>query len=641
MPAAPPVSRVSPVPSRLIGVLALLVAASGCSLLGGDDEPGPETVAEQLATSAQGLSLEGVPLTGQAVDPDPLEQATTAVTDVPVSVELLEVEELEGDEEPAQALARLGWSWELAGDFWDYESSAVLVRGEEGWQVDWSPTVLHPELAEGQSLAVTTLSPPRGRVLGAGGEPLVVERKVLRYGVDKARVPQGQARRSARRVADVFDLDRAAYVKKVEAYGPEAFVEAIVLRADDAVDQVPPSYADIPGAAVIEDAMPLAPTRDFAAELLGRVGPATAEVVEASEGRIRPGDDVGLSGLQARYDEQLFGTRGVLVRALPADGTEGEATVLHERAAQAGQDLALTLDRRLQERAEELLERFGGTASALVAVRPSDGHLLAAASGPGAELNAATFGQYAPGSTFKVATALALLRAGLEPQDPLPCPATTVVDGRTFGNYDDYPATRLGRIPMRTAFAHSCNTAMIGARDQLGEGDLAAAAASLGLGVDHDLGFPAYFGQVPEPETETERAASTIGQGRVLASPMAMAAVAASVAGGRTVLPVLLPDQPAPTPSGPELTAQEAEQLRGLMRAVVVEGSGRLLADVPGAVGAKTGTAEFGEPGPDGSLPTHAWMIGYRDDLAVAVFVERGDSGSGTAGPVLETFLRQ
>ena len=206
------------------------------------------------------------------------------------------------------------------------------------------------------------------------------------------------------------------------------------------------------------------------------------------------------------------------------------------------------MDRTLQERAEALLEQFGGTASALVAIRPSDGHLLAAANGPGAELNAATYGQYAPGSTFKVATALALLRAGRTPQDPLPCPATTVVDGRTFGNYDDYPASRLGRIPMRTAFAHSCNTAMIGARDDIGSGELAAAAASLGLGVDHDLGFPAYFGQVPEPESETERAAETIGQGRVLASPMAMAAVAASVTSGRTVLPVLLPTSRRPRP---------------------------------------------------------------------------------------------
>ncbi len=75
-----------------------------------------------------------------------------------------------------------------------------------------------------------------------------------------------------------------------------------------------------------------------------------------------------------------------------------------------------------------------------------------------------------------------------------------------------------------------------------------------------------------------------------------------------------------------------------MMRAVVERGSGSVLADVPGGpVIAKTGTAEFGDKPP---LPTHAWMVAGRDDLAVAVFVERGESGSGTAGPILEKFLR-
>ena len=163
----------------------------------------------------------------------------------------------------------------------------------------------------------------------------------------------------------------------------------------------------------------------------------------------------------------------------------------------------------------------------------------------------------------------------------------------------------------------------------------------LGLGTDPDLGFPVYFGQVPPPETETGAAADMIGQGTVLASPFAMAAVAASVQAGRTVLPVLLPDhQVEQTPPGVPLTTGEAETLRGLMRGVVTTGSGRFLLDVPGQVGAKTGTAEYGEPDASGSLPTHAWMIATRDDLAVAVFVETGVSGSQTAGPVLEAFLR-
>jgi cell division protein FtsI/penicillin-binding protein 2 len=130
-----------------------------------------------------------------------------------------------------------------------------------------------------------------------------------------------------------------------------------------------------------------------------------------------------------------------------------------------------------------------------------------------------------------------------------------------------------------------------------------------------------------------------IGQGKVLASPLAMATVAASVAAGHVVVPHLLEGKaPTADPAEP-LTTAEAAQLRDLMRAVVTEGSGRLLAGLPGKVGAKTGTAEYGEPRSDGTLPTHTWMIATQGDLAVAVFVETGESGSQTAGPLLEAFL--
>jgi cell division protein FtsI/penicillin-binding protein 2 len=119
---------------------------------------------------------------------------------------------------------------------------------------------------------------------------------------------------------------------------------------------------------------------------------------------------------------------------------------------------------------------------------------------------------------------------------------------------------------------------------------------------------------------------------------MAMAAVAASVSAGRTVVPHLLEGQaPEPAPSEP-LTDAEAGALRELMAGVVERGSGAFLSGV-GADGAKTGTAEYGEPGPSG-LPTHAWMIAVRGDLAMAVFVETGESGSRTAGPLLQAFLR-
>jgi cell division protein FtsI/penicillin-binding protein 2 len=213
-----------------------------------------------------------------------------------------------------------------------------------------------------------------------------------------------------------------------------------------------------------------------------------------------------------------------------------------------------------------------------------------------------------------------------------------VVDGKLFENYDDYPASALGRIDLRTALAQSCNTAFIGQHRRVTQRDLAEAAAALGLGVDHDLGFPAFLGSVPTTATDTGHAASMIGQGQVLASPLAMAAVAASASAGHVVVPQLLPDHAASVDPPRPLTRDEAAQLRSMMRSVVTEGSGSGLSDLPGEVLAKTGTAEFGTSEP---LQTHAWMIAAHGDLAVAVFVDVGESGSHTAGPILEEFLRR
>ncbi len=318
--------------------------------------------------------------------------------------------------------------------------------------------------------------------------------------------------------------------------------------------------------------LPLAPSKDFAAAILGTVGPATAELVKDSKGRIKPGDVVGLSGLQKRYDEQLSGTRGATVVALDA---KAQHRTLFTTDPQPGSALHTTLDLKAQNAAQRALADVG-PASALVAIRPSTGDLVAIASGPGSKgYNTATYGQYAPGSTFKVVSALALLRAGLTPQTRVECPRTTVVDGKSFKNYDDYPSSGFGSISFEDALANSCNTAFIGQRAKLGRTSLSDAAAALGFGVDHDTGFPTFFGKVGPPDSETQAAASMIGQGTVLASPMAMATVVASVLKGSAVVPTLLPDVKVQSeqPAKP-LTAKEAGQLRAMMRAVVERGSG-------------------------------------------------------------------
>ena len=539
------------------------------------------------------------------------------------------------------ATGKLDWRWKVGSKTWSYDTEVRLAKGKtddgDAWLVRWDPALVESSLKPGERLVETAIKPERGAILGADGKAIVTQRPVLRVGIDKSTLKGDEAKRSASSLARLVDVDAKAYVKQVTAAGPKAFVQAIVYRRNEVPEPVLGGLSGIKGARAISDRLPLAPTKDFANAILGTVGPATAELVKDSDGRIRAGDDVGISGLQKRYDEQLFGTRGAKVVAVDE---KGERRTLFTADPKPGKPLRTTIEPATQQTAQQVLADVP-SGSALVAIRPSTGELVAVASGPGSNgQNTATYGRYAPGSTFKVVSTLALLRAGVTPQSKVSCPATTVVDGKRFKNYDDYPASGLGEITFEDALANSCNTAFISQRDQLETDSLKQAAASLGLGVDHDLGFPAYFGEVGDANSETQAAASMIGQGSVLASPMAMATVVASVQEGKTVLPRLLPEVEVQQkkPAKP-LTKAEASRVRSMMRAVVERGSGEVLGDLPGGpVIAKTGTAEFGEQPP---LPTHAWMVAGRDDLAVAVFVERGDSGSSTAGPVLHEFLEK
>ncbi len=633
-----------PLRSRVAATTTAALLAAGLAACSSTPDAGP--AAEALARGLASGQLDDVPLAGTtaARAEQQLADATDGMGGRRPSVTVTSVDSGEND----TARARLAVSWTLAKDAepWTYETRARLQLRDDAWRVRWDLAALQPQLVPGADLVLTREQPPRAQVLGRGGQVLVTQRPVERIGIDKARVPATQAQRSARRLATVVDVDRAELAAQVRAAGDKAFVEAIVLRRAEA-EQIAAVVDSIPGARRLAAELPLAPTATFARPLLGTVGEATKEVVDASGGRVSGGDVTGLSGLQQRYDARLAGTAGFTVELVgPAPAGDGErpTTELYAIAPTPGTPLRLTLDARTQSLADDVLGNVA-PASALVAIQPSSGDLLAVASGAGgAGQSTASVGRFAPGSTFKVVTALALLRRGLTPGSQVQCPPQLVVDGKRFANYGDYPAAALGRIDLRTAVAQSCNTAFIGERQRVSQAGLASAAAALGLGVDLDLGFPAFLGSVPRTAGATEHAASMIGQGRVEASPLAMATVAASIAKGETVRPRLLSDAPSPTPSagGPAaqpVTSAEASALRGLMRAVVTQGSGRLLADVPGPpVAAKTGTAEYGSAQPPN---THAWMVAIQGDLAVAVFVADGESGSRTAGPLLEQFLRR
>ena len=627
-------SRTRTFPVLLVVVLLALVA-SGCGLSGSGPDDRLRTAVSRLAHLLEVRDVSGLGFTepGAGAAANALIKPLRFPTDIRYDRIV---------QSGATATARLRWTVTPYGQDWKHDTEVTLKRSGADWKIVWKSSIVESSLTDAESLTVTGIKAARGNILGANGTPLVEPRAVVRFGIDKARVPAAAVPASAQRLAAALGISPAPLLKAVRKAGPKAFVPALVLRRKDASNALLGRVAAIPGARAISDHLPLATSKDFAAALLGTVGPVTAELVKASDGRLEPGDDAGLSGLQLRYDEQLAGTPGAVIRATPAKGTSGESRVLFTAAPVAGEPLRLTLDLALQQTAQRLLTRYG-PASALVAIKPSTGQVLAAASGPGSNgYNTATFAQYAPGSTFKVISSLALLRSGLRPTSTITCPATVSVTGKVFKNYSDYPTGRLGSISLRDAVANSCNTAFIGQRDRIKPGALAAAAAALGVGIDRDLGFPAYFGQVPAARSETEAAADLIGQGKILASPLAMATVVASVVKGSTVVPHLVAGvEPAPSGVAVPLTAREAADLRLLMHAVVTDGSGALLQALqPPQVLAKTGTAEYGTPSGSGALPTHAWMIAARGDLAVAVFVADGQSGSRTAGPVLADFLR-
>ncbi|MCV2393005.1 penicillin-binding transpeptidase domain-containing protein [Actinotalea sp. M2MS4P-6] len=623
-----------------MAVLTVLVGLTGCT----NERPGPEAAARALASALASGDFSRVVFD----EPDAADTATARRDAAYAGLAPHEPQVTVGDitvdpeDEDAAAVA-LTFSWDLgAGEPWEYAVRAQLARGAEGdpdtWRATWASALLAPELTDAESLVSERVGAERGEVLGAGGVTLIVNRPVYRIGIDKTLGDEAAQQEGARALATALGMDPDAFAARVAEAGPKAFVEAIVVRVDDADYDVTALTAS-PTVRALDDSVPLAPTRAFARQVLGVVGPATAEIVDDSDGAVVAGDLAGLSGLVRQYDARLRSTPGLVVSAT-AEGSDASRELFSTDPV-AGAALHTTLDVGLQTEADALLADVG-PASAIVAVQPSTGDVLAVASGPGGDgMSTATLGQYAPGSTFKVVSSLALLRSGATADTDVPCTPTITVDGREFANFPDYPSSALGTVPLRTAFANSCNTAFISQRDAAPAQALVDAAGSLGWDGDGDRGFAAFLGSVPSDSTGTDHAATMIGQGWVLASPLGMATVAASVAAGHTVVPRVVTDDDLgidATSAAAPLTETEAATLHELMRGVVTDGGATFLLDVPGAeVAAKTGTAEFET---DGEVRNHAWMIAVQGDLAVAVFVDEGEYGSTTAGPLLEAFLR-
>jgi cell division protein FtsI/penicillin-binding protein 2 len=515
---------------------------------------------------------------------------------------------------------------------WPYDGVLRLVRRDDRWRVDWTPATLHPELTAGLRFQRTRTWPDRAPILAADGTELagpgpVVTVNIVAEGVkDEAQVVDALTRYAevSREVARqaLADAERR----------PNQAVAVVTMPRSD-YELVRDDLYPVPGLRFQEGVGREYNGPASTRMLVGTVGPVTADDLKRLGGSYQAGDLVGHgNGLEAAFERRLAGTPSGEVRLVGKDGQT--AKVLHRFSGKDGEAVRTTIDPRAQEAAEAALDPVAKPA-AVVAIEPSTGELRAVVSTPVQGYNRALLGRYPPGSTFKVVTAGALLAGGLRPGDPVDCPKEAKVGGRTFGNFEDEV---LGRIPFSSAFANSCNTAFVQQAAKRLDGDeLVATAARFGFGLDPSPGIPAVTSRVPPPSDRADLAAEAFGQGRVTASPLQMATVAATVANGRWHHPSLVSGGAAEPGDAPEpLDPKVATTLRTLMREVVTNGTAAP-ANLPAGTGGKTGTAEFGTGDP---LPTHAWFIGFRGDLAFAVVVEDGGVGGKVAAPVAARFLR-
>jgi cell division protein FtsI/penicillin-binding protein 2 len=552
--------------------------------------------------------------------------ATAGLGDAPVAVRAGTVER-----RGASATSTLDVTWTLPGSTpWRYAVPVTVMERSGRWVVapPREGSYWHPELKVGDTMAVERVTGTRGDLLDRGGAALMPMGTVYPVQLDPTRATVA----TARALADVVDEPADALVARLEAAqkaGSKAPIPVVTYREVDFAERQDRLDA-LKGVIYPRTKQPLAATRSFGQPLLGTYGEVTAEVVKESDGRYVAGDRAGLSGLQGQYDATLAGRPGVRV-------VSSTGKVLFEKAATGGTDVQTTLDPRVQEAAEGALTATGSTPSALVALDVPSGQVLAVANSPSSGFDRASTGRYAPGSSFKVATAYAYLTRGItSPEATVPCPPTVVVDGRAFRNYE---GESLGTTTFRTDFAKSCNTAFVGLAGRLGDDDLTESAKALGVGADWADGVGvagAFAGSVPPNDGATDKAAASIGQGRVEASPLAMAVMVGSVARGSYVPPVLVQrDDPAPSPTA--LDSGAAADVRSMMREVVTGGTATVLEDTAGgAVSGKTGTAEFGDRTPP---QTRAWFVGVQGTLAFAVLVEEGKSGGSVAAPVAKRFL--
>ncbi|HEX5195267.1 MAG TPA: penicillin-binding transpeptidase domain-containing protein [Solirubrobacteraceae bacterium] len=514
-------------------------------------------------------------------------------------------------------------------------STVHLVKRDGRWLLSWSTRTIDSRLGPDESLSVQRRWPKRAPILGAGGVPLTSNRDEVVVGVVGERVkhPSAVRRDLILAGATAAQADQSLTAAKAHpTYFEPVFTVSEARFAHLKAAGGPHNVYAVPGTQFELQARRHAITTQLADQLVGAVGPITAEQLKQLGTPYDSTSIVGQRGLEQAQERRLAGTPTTQVNV--ADSTGAPVVRLATYRGRPGRAVHTGIDARVQRAAEAALA--GDTHHvAMVAMRASTGKVLAVVSEPADYgFDQALQGHYPPGSTFKVLTSTALIRKGLSPNSPASCPPTITVDGETFHNAapDESAST------LQQAFTVSCNTAFIGlATQHLQAGDFPATAGLYGLNHTTKIGIPALMASVPKPSDQADLAASAIGQGSVVFSPLGMATVASAIDSGTVRLPRLVQgaddDSVAPT----KLPSNVSADLRQMMATVVTSGTAAGTG-LPAGTHAKTGTAQYGTRS---HLKIDGWLMGYDGDIAFAIVTQNtgGQDGGPVDGPLIAKFL--
>jgi cell division protein FtsI/penicillin-binding protein 2 len=612
---------------KMAAVLALVVVAFGFGLTEGfgSEESAEPAVQAFLLDWQQGRYAQAATLTDGGPSQVTAELAA-AYTDVDATNAFFSLKSV--TQHGSTAVAEFQATVDLAqsGQQWTYTGRFLLISSDGQWTVHWTPSVINPTLAVGDRLAAVTTFPQRAQITDMNGQPLVTESADYQVGVYPDRLTNEA--KTAAKFSDATGLDEQQVLGQIQAAPPDSFLSLLTLQPTSFTDQWH-RLDKVPGLGYVRRTERLFDSPEQLT--VGEVGTEDSSVLRAEGAAYQPGMTVGETGLEQTYQDALVGTPTTSIVVVNSAGAT--VATLWDSLGHPGTSLRTTLSTTDQKAAATALAAQSGSGE-IVAVDARSGDIRVLAShqtgstrlpGGGSPLN----GEVAPGMSFSIVSAAALLTARVAENQPLPCQPTATVGGVTFSYQASAPST----ATFASDFATGCGTAFATLSTALTARTLTVAERGFGIGSTWHLPVSAFPGSASTASGAAEMAAQTIGQSGVLMSPLGMAMVAAEVDAGVGRTPALVAGAASATTPVP-MSAAGLTELRQLMRLAVKSGAAHS-ANLPGAgVYGQAGVVKIG------ANTYLSWFVGYRGDLAVAA-IETGTTAHQAAASLAGTFLKK